>query len=358
MKRMQVAGAVLLLVSLAGAWADARMFLAAWLAAWWWCLGVVLGCFVNAWMHVLSGGGWGMPVRAAALRVGDRMPWLLLALLPVAIGLAHLYPWAADPNGEWVRMFKRPAFPQAWLSQPFFLLRLALYALAWWWLTRPAALAGKGRAAASLVVYAIVTSLAAVDLLMSLVPGWFSTGFGLVVLSTQALSGAAVAVLLNVTQLPRPPHAIGTVPLSRDLGNLLLMWTMSWAYLAFMQFLIIWSENLPREIAWYVPRLQTGWVVIAVALVVLQLAVPFVALLFRSVKDHPSRLAVVAAVVLLATALDATWLVLPSVDAHGLQSWWQQPLVTAGMAMLLFGHLPPCAQGQTPVGEGMRHARP
>jgi hypothetical protein len=349
-------GALLLLVSMAGLWADARMFLAAWLAAWWWCLGIVLGCFVNAWMHALSGGAWGVPIRTTALRLGSRMPWLLLGLLPIALGLTRLYPWAADPHGEWIAALKRPAFLQTWLSPTFFLLRLAGYALVWWWLTRPSALAGKGRAAASLILYALVTSLAAVDLLMSLVPGWFSTGFGLVALSAQALAGAAAAVLLNARQWPAPPPAAGTVPLSRDLGNLLLMWTMSWAYLAFMEFLVIWSENLPHEIAWYLPRLQTGWAWAAIALVLLQLVLPLLALLFRSIKDRPRRLAGVAALLLAATALNAAWLALPSVDPHSLQAWWQSPLQMAGMALLLWGGGPPSAQVRGELNARERHA--
>jgi hypothetical protein len=356
MRSGQSTGVVLLLVALAGLWTDARMFFAAWLAAWWWCLGLVLGCFVNAWMHALSGGAWGVPIRAAALRLATRMPWLLLGLLPIALGLTRLYPWAADPHGEWIAMIKRPAFLQAWLSPPFFLLRLAGYAGVWWWLTRPAALSGKGRAAASLIVYALATSLAAVDLLMSLVPGWFSTGFGLVVLSSQALAGGAVAVLLNARQWPGPPYAVGAVPLSRDLGNLLLMWTMSWAYLAFMEFLIIWAENLPHEIAWYLPRLQTGWVWAAIALVLAQLVLPFVALLFRAIKDRPRRLAAIAVLLLAATALNAAWLVLPSVDPHSLQSWWQQPLLMVGMALLLFGGGPISTPVPTDLAESKRHA--
>ena len=72
------------------------------------------------------------------------------------------------------------------------------------------------------------------------------------------------------------------------------MWLMTWAYLAFMQLLIIWAENLPREIAWYLPRLQTGWRWIGVALVLLQFALPLLALLQRAVKDRPQRLAAVA----------------------------------------------------------------
>jgi hypothetical protein len=307
-----------------------RLLLAAWLAAWWWCLGLVLGAFTNAWMSRLTGGAWGEPLHATALRVRAAMPWLVLGLVPIALGHAWLYPWA-DPSGEWLLGYARPAFVRTWLSFPFWLTRIALYAAAWLWLTRPASLAGKRQAALSLLLHTVLTSLASVDLLMSLVPRWYSTAFGLVVLATQALSGAALAVLLSPTATVR---GAGEVPVSRDLGNLLLMWVMSWAYLAFMQFLIIWAENLPAEIAWYLPRLQTGWQAIGLMLVLLQLALPFLALLFRSVKDRPQRLQRIAVLLLAATALDATWLVLPSVDAHTLHGWWLMPLLFGAVVLL------------------------
>jgi len=158
------------------------------------------------------------------------------------------------------------------------------------------------------------------------------------VLAAQALSGAAFAVLLahGAPGAWTRTGVADAVPVSRDLGNLLLMWVMSWAYLAFMQFLVIWAENLPREIAWYVPRLQTGWVRLGVALVLLQLVLPFLALLFRGIKDHPRRLAGVALLLLAASALDASWMVLPSVDAHTLHGWWLFPPLFAGAGLLLF----------------------
>jgi hypothetical protein len=308
-----------------------RLLLAGWLAAWWWCLGVVLGAFANAWMGRLTGGAWAEPPRATALALRRAMPWLLLALLPIALGHAWLYPWA-DGSGEWLRDIARPGFVRAWLAPPAWLARLALYALAWWWLTRPASLASKGRAAASLIVYTVLTSLAAVDLLMSLVPRWFSTAFGLVVLSAQALAGAAATVLVAP---PAGARAKRQVPVARDLGNLLLMWVMTWAYLAFMQFLVIWAENLPAEVTWYVPRLQTGWQAVGLALVLLQLVLPFLALLFRAVKDRPARLRRVALLLLASTALDAAWLVLPSVDAHTLHGWWLFPAAFVVAALLL-----------------------
>ena len=47
-----------------------------------------------------------------------------------------------------------------------------------------------------------------------------------------------------------------------DLGNLLLAFVMFWAYVSFMQYLIIWSGNLPEENVWYLHRSQGGWQIV------------------------------------------------------------------------------------------------
>jgi len=123
----------------------------------------------------------------------------------------------------------------------------------------------------------------------------------------------------------------------RDLGNLLLMWTMVWAYLAFMEFLIIWAENLPAEIAWYVPRLQSDWAAGGLALALGQFALPLLALLQRPIKDKPGRLAAVAALLLATQLLNTAWLVLPSVAPASALACALVPLLAAGMGLLLFG---------------------
>src|SRR3569832_1160267 len=121
-----------------------------------------------------TGGAWGVPVRAAALLLSRRMPWLLLGLVVIAATLHSLYPWAMQPANKKTRGMARPAFVQTWLSPAFFIARLAIYGAVCWAVTRGSSLASKGRAAASLVSYAMVTTLASVFLLVSLVPGWSS----------------------------------------------------------------------------------------------------------------------------------------------------------------------------------------
>jgi len=251
----------------------------------------------------------------------------------------------------------RPAFNRAWLSPAFVACRVFVYALVWWLLARPAANASAkraGRAAISLLIHAAVTSLAAIDLLMSLMPAWYSTGFALLVLVGQLVAGSAltIAVVARAGLATAWPASPPAPPIWRDLGNLLFTWLLSWAYLAFMQLLIIWAENLPREIAWYLPRLQTGWAVVGIALVLLHFALPLLALLFRAVKDRPKRLAFIAFAVLGANALDVAWLVLPSVAPHSLNGWWLMPLLLVAMGLLLFGGLTDRARAATPVRSG------
>lgn len=335
-------GAAALLGACAGGWLDARMFYAAWLSAWWFCLGLVLGASVNARIHALTGGAWGTALAPAIGALERRLPWVLLLFVPMLTGLSSVYPWLGE-RAAWLASMDEPALPRAWFSPVFFALRLVGYALVWWWMLRASGSARRGgRAALTLIGYTIVTSLAAVDLVMSLVPGWTSTIFGWLALSGQLTAGAAAAVLLAATQPPpAAAHAEGSPPVWRDLGNLLLTYVLLQAYLQFMQFLIIWAENLPRETRWYLPRLTTGWAGAGVALIVGQFALPLLALLWRPLKDRPERLASVAAGVVAMQALGAAWLIVPSIEPHGYDAWWLLPLAFVGMGLLLFGGLLP-----------------
>ena len=177
-----------------------------------------------------------------------------------------------------------------------------------------------------LVAYGLTITFASFDWLMSLEPHWFSTIYGVLIMGGQGLSGDGVSH--HGDRLAQPPAAAARTWSCRrylhDLGNLLLAFVMLWAYFSFSQYLIIWSGNLPEEIAWYLHRLQTGWRAIGLTLVVFHFVIPFCLLLSRTVKREGQLVVQVAALILLARLVDLFWLIAPEFhrDGHRPSAGW------------------------------------
>ena len=141
-------------------------------------------------------------------------------------------------------------------------------------------------------------------LVMSLSADWYSTTFGLLVMVSQAYAAFSFAIACAVSAGDVRPATGREGHTAGDLGNLLLTFAMIWAYLAFTQFLIIWAEDLPKEIDWYVARSSAFWKALAIAVLGLKFVVPFVAMLFRSFKREPHRLAGLCAALLIGQGLE------------------------------------------------------
>ena len=312
---------VLALVAAIAGWRlDLRALLASYLAAWWFAAGAVLGGLANVWLHQLTGGAWGETVRGPLLRAARWLPLACILFLPVLLGAPLLYPWQHG--------VQEGAFRQAWLSPVFFTVRSVAYLVLWSGLaiveTR-ARTRSPLRAALCLLAYGFSVSLASVDWIMSLQPAWYSSVFGWLTGTGQMLTGLALAVLLIDRGAARK-----RLP---DLGNLLMMYVLTWAYLAYVQFLIIWAADLPHEIAWYLRRGAPGWQAVAWVLVVGHFAGPLCILLSRHAKTAPALMGVLAGALLAAHLLDCWWLVLPSVE-HLTRHWlWLAPLVASAFGL-------------------------
>jgi hypothetical protein len=148
---------------------------------------------------------------------------------------------------------------------------------------------------------------------MSLEPHWFSTIYGILFIVGQSL--AALAFVIPVAAFLSESAPVSDVmkpPVFQDLGNLLLAFVMLWAYIAFSQYLIIWSGNLPEEITWYLNRGRNGWQWLAAFLALFHFAVPFVLLLGRGNKRNKMFLGGIATAILLMRWVDVYWLVAPA----------------------------------------------
>ncbi len=323
------AGVLLLLVA---SRQSGQPWLPSYLFVWLFVLGLSLGSLAWVAVHNLTGGDWGRTARPfcqAALRL---FPLSALLALPLLFAPARLLPWLGTSAGALDAGY---VAGQHWyLNSAFFYVRAIVYFAVWLGLarllreTQAGALqrpGGRGPSqqavsAVGFVLYAITMTFAAVDWMMSLTPSWHSTVFGLLIGTGQALSALAGAIVCA--------NALAShvdAPLRRrfhDLGNLMLALLMVWAYLALMQFLIIWIEDLPDEIPWFLVRSRTSWIGLTWFVVVAHFVLPFAFLLSRGAKRAPSVLAAVAALVLLACLADSFWLVAPVFRPRGFELQW------------------------------------
>lgn len=301
-----------------------KALLAGWLAAWWFVAGTLLGGLANVWLHQLTGGAWGEAIRPQLLRAARWLPLCCLLFLPMLLGMHALYPWLdAAPSGK-----PEAAFHEWWLSPAFFSARSIGYLLLWSalaWIETRARRRSAGRAAVCLMLYGVSIGLAAVDWIMSLQPHWYSSIFGWLAGAGQMLAGMALAVLLADRAAIRE-----RLP---DLGNLLLMYVLLWGYMAYSQFLIIWSADLPREISWYLLRGSPLWKTVAWLLAVTHLFAPLAILLARRAKRAPRLMGMLAGGLLAAHLLDCWWLVLPSVDGLHRDALWAAPAAAVVLAL-------------------------
>ena len=349
-RRFLFAGAAGGAVSLVGWWINPAQFFQSYLMGYMFALGISLGCLALGMIHQLSGGEWGVLIRRPIGAASRVLPVLTVLFLPIAFGMPHLYEWT---HADVVAADEVLRHKQLYLNTPFFLVRAAFYFLVWngfsyllntWSLEQDRT--GDTRiprlmqvtSGGGLVAYGLTITFASFDWLMSLEPHWFSTIYGVLVIGGQGLTGMAFLIATIVWLSRRPPLNQVVVPSHlHDLGNLLLAFVMLWAYFSFSQYLIIWSGNLPEEIAWYVHRLQTGWRFLALVLVLFHFAVPFSLLLSRAVKREGQMLVKVAAVILAVRLIDLFWLIAPEFHRTGIVVSWMDVVLPLSLGSIWIG---------------------
>lgn len=334
-RRCLIGGGLALAVSAAGAWLAPDAFFRAYLIGFLFWSGIALGSLAVLCLHQFVGGEWGFVIRRLLEASSRTILWLPLFFAPVLLGLSRLYPWTGTNE-------------TSYLSTDFFLVRAAIYLTAWVvfahqlnrlsreqergersWVNRLQTLGAVG-----MLVYALTITFASVDWVMSLEPDWHSTVYGLGFMVGQALAAFAFVIPM-LSRLSRFEPMASRVRESHfhDLGNLLLAFVLLWAYLAFSQYLIIWSGNIPDEISWYLHRLRGGWSFVGLAIIVFHFVVPFFLLLFRHLKQRRKLLSRVALAILAARWIDLFWLVTPA-SRERLGIHWMDLTVSLGLGGL------------------------
>ena len=313
-----IAGLSLTLVAFA---MNPRQFFESYLIAYIFWAGIALGSLALLFIHQLTSGAWGHALRGFLEAAAGTLPWVALLFIPLGFGLHYLYPWTD------VEASHHLGHKLHYLNSTWFLVRAAGYFLIWnglafffkKWTNEershgdiPHSVRLQVLSGAGLVLFGLTVTFASVDWAMSLIPEWYSTIYGLLVMVGWALSSLAFAIACASRADQRKTLNYFTRDNFHDFGNLLLAFVMLWAYLTLSQFLIVWSANLPEEITWYLDRLKNGWQGVGIFLAVFYFVMPFFLLLVRNNKRNAVSLGRIAKLVFLMQFAHLLWLIIPS----------------------------------------------
>jgi hypothetical protein len=304
---------------------------------------VTVGMLGMLMIHHTTGGWWGYPLRRI-FEAGTRtLPLIAVFFLVPLFTISRVYSGWAHPNSD-----DRILMSKVWyLNVHGWIIRAVIYFAIWlllsMWLNRLSARedeTGDGTlshsmemiSAPGLVIGACAITVAAVDWIMSLEPHWFSTIYGFLYIVIFLLTGYCFSIVALSRLAVNEPLKNALEP-SRylDVGNLVLVFTLLWAYLSFSQFLIIWAGNLKQEIPYYTSRAFGAWGVIGGLLLLLHFFVAFFCLLQRSIKRRLPRLAKVALWQFCLTLLDLYWQTGPAYEKS--PSWADIGIIFAAVGL-------------------------
>jgi hypothetical protein len=272
--------------------ADGRGFdidhvLRAWLLGLMLTFGFCVGGLALLMLQYCTGGKWGLLLRRPLEAMSRTLPLVFVYWIVIAFSLRKLYLWAAVGDvrsalkSGWINEVQAHAieFKRPMLNPETFIIVSVVCFVIWgyyaWrlnalglerdaaspattpeWIKRLENISGPG-----LVVYAITMSAAAIYWVMSLDPTWYSSVYGLLFLVGQIYSVLALSIIVVIALSKGEPFkTILRQTEQHDLGKFTFAFVMLNIYLAFSQFLIIWSGNLPEEIPLKRNKKRLVWV--------------------------------------------------------------------------------------------------
>lgn len=271
--------------------------------------------FLMTW-HAI-GGAWGRVLGPAF--------GALARCIPVAgllFAVTFVSPDAAFPVADGLHEGAKAV----WFEPGFFAARTVCYFMVWsifaFLLPVPSFAADAPRrpgvAALGLILYAITASLAGVDWMMSLEHEFNSAVYGLLVIADQTLMALAFAILATLVagtgtaaDGPAPRDAAG------GLSRLLLAMLLTWSYLFFVQYLIIWSADLPPEVTFFIKRGEGAWKWLTYALAALYVALPAGLLMPSPLRSDPRILCGAAVLIVALAPLERLWRTAPAYGPLG-----------------------------------------
>lgn len=267
--------------------------------------------------------GWSAQFMRVPLAFSNYLTYSGVLILFLYFGMNYLYHWSLPDAGlhDAVIEHKTP-----YLNIPFFFIRLIIFFALWIIMTRLLIWASKKEdqlggmkyfhksefySKVYIFILALTFSLITFDLIMSIDVHWFSTIFAV----KNFVSGFyhAVAIIVLILLLLNQHGFFDNLNKShlRSFSNYIFILSLIWGYLWFMQFLVIWFANIHEETIYYITRTQGKWAIFFYLNIILNWAIPFMALLSGKLKESKPVIIFVCIILIIGQWVDLYLQIMP-----------------------------------------------
>jgi len=289
-------------------------------------------------IHLTARAHWAQSIHFPLLTLNRYVPAGVLVFALLLLAMKLIFPWMeADliPGKSW------------YLNQPFFIIRTMVILLVFMYFTvsikvfirnyrwqKLLYFEKKLRILSSLFIaaFAVLSSPFIWDWILSLEFNWYSTLFAWYVIAGMLVSGTSFTLLIFI--LFRKENKFRNEKTSlKYLSTYLFAFSCIWAYMWYVQYMLIWYGNLPEEVVYYISR-TSDYPVLFYFNIIAGFAVPFVLLVGLKAKQNIKLIALASVSCLAAQWSDKFLLVVPA-KTSSLN--WQETATGAGITMFFGG---------------------
>ena len=301
----------------------------------------IFAVFFVALQHVAEA-GWSTAIKRVPEAIMTFLPYACAVMIFIVIAAIlhwnHIYHWMEEgimtegaPNYD-----KIIAGKEAYLSPIFFLVRSIIYVTVWIYCAkrlRDISLQGdleggigeksynKGITVSAwfIVFFAVSSSTASWDWIMSIDTHWFSTLFGWYIFSEWSAIGFTTILLFWLFLKKQGYLEHLNESIIHDLGKWVFAFSIVWTYMWFSQFMLIWYANIPEEVTYFMERIELPnyrflfWFSAAINFVV-----PTIMLMSRDAKRNTNLLITASITILIGHWINSYLLFAPgTLHDHG-----------------------------------------
>jgi hypothetical protein len=342
-KALGIGLAGIALTALGIAVSGAHVVATAWLVGLGFWSAVAIGMLMMILIHHIFDASWSTVLRRQYEHGVAAFPWLLLMFLPLVaasfLGSHDLvWPWMNPDHqiagGHLVKEDLLYVKKRAFLNLPLFVVVTIGFFALWIWISarlRKASFSQdedgdvkwtrmNGRTAGfGIPVVALTLTAGAIYWFKSLEYHWFSTMYGVWYFANCMRGALSCGVLIMLWLYGRGDfRGILKTDHLWAIGQLMLTFTVFWAYVSFSQYFLIWNANVPEETFWYNIREYGDWWYVSLFLVFGNFLLPFLLLLSYRYKVTHATIRRIAYLVLFVIFVDIAYNILPALqDAKG-----------------------------------------